>query len=115
MKINAVSILTGIALVGAIAGGWVAIGGRINTPAEVSEEHEVEFHNHVETFEGHVAHIDTFVAQYEVGEQIKAVSRTQRTLMIEAQVKLTCLTTGADTLAMLSLITICDELGVPVN
>ncbi len=115
MKLNATSILTGIALVGAIAGGWVAIGGRIDTPADVSGEHEVEFHDHVETFEGHVAHIDTFIAQYEEGEQSKAVSRTQRTLMVEAQTKLTCLTTGADTLAMLSLIAVCAELGVPRN
>ncbi len=107
--------LAGIALVGAIAGGWVAIGGRIDTPADVSEAHEADFHNHIETFEGHVAHIDTFVAQYEEGERTKEVSRAQRTLMIEAQVKLTCLTTGADTLAMLSLLPICDELGVPVN
>ncbi|MEK0324159.1 MAG: hypothetical protein QQN63_00510 [Nitrosopumilus sp.] len=115
MKITVGSVLAGLAIVGAVAGGWVAIGGRIDTPAEVSGEHVREFHDHVETFEGHVAHIDTFLAQYEAAEVVKAVSRAQRTLMVEAQTKITCLTIGADTLAMLSLISICDDLGVPVN
>lgn len=97
---------------GAILASLLAFGFRLETPAGVAAEHIEEFHNHTATFEGHVAHIDTFVAQYEASELTKAVSRAQRTLMVEAQTKLTCLTIGADTLVMLDLISVCDDLGV---
>ena len=126
MKVTAASFLTGVAVIGVVAGGWVAIGGRLDTPADVLEDHveesnaimiemEVELHDHTADFEGHVAHIDSFVAQYEVSETSKIVSRARRTLMVEAQTKLTCLATGSDTIAMLGLTSICGDLGVPVN
>ena len=115
MKVTVGNVVSGLAIIGIVAGGWVAIGGRIDTPAEVSEAHVQDFHDHTEDFEGHVAHIDTFIAQYEEFEAAKVISRVQRTLMVEAQMKLTCLKTGSDTIAMLSLTSICDDLGVPVN
>lgn len=116
MKITvqgAIQSVLGIAAVTAlIGGGFLAVGFRMETPADVQESHIEEFHDHTQNFEGHVAHFDTFLVRYDATETSKDASRAARTRMVEAQTRLTCLRTGLDTLAMLNLVSVCDSLGV---
>ncbi len=108
-KLTIQNVLGAVALAAAIGGGFLAVGFRMETPADVQEAHVEEFHDHLDDFEQHVANFDTFI----VLDVARDVSRASRTRMVEAQVKLTCLRTGADTLVMLDLIDTCDALGVP--
>ncbi len=109
MKITVQGAIGAMVLAGMIGGGLLAFGFKVDTPAD----HIGEFHDHTETFEGHVAHFVEFQDAYVINEANKEASRSQRTEMVEAQVKLTCLRTGADTLVMLDMMDFCIELGVP--
>ena len=108
-KLTIQNVLASVALAALIGGGFVAIGFRMETPAEVQGAHVEEFHDHLDDFEQHVSNFDTFI----VRDIAKDENRAARTQMVEAQVKLTCLRTGADTLVMLDLMDTCGELGVP--
>ena len=108
-KLTVQNVLSGVALATVLGGGFLAVGFRMQTPADVQEAHVQEFHDHLDDFEQHVANFDTFI----VLDIARDVNRSARTRMVEAQVKLTCLRTGADTLVMLDLIDTCEELGIP--
>lgn len=108
MKITGERVLVVLAILGAVGGGLLAFGFRMETPAEVQEQHVEEFHEHLNDFQTHVENFDTFI----IRDIMKDASREQRTLMVEAQTKLTCLTTGADTLVMLGLQDVCTDLGI---
>lgn len=108
-KLTIQNILAAVALAAIVGGGFLAVGFRMETPADVQATHVEEFHDHLNDFDQHVTNFDTFI----VRDIAKDVGRMQRTQMVEAQVKLTCLRTGADTLVMLDLMDTCEELGVP--
>lgn len=109
MKITVQGVIGAVVLMGMIGGGFLAFGFQVDTPAD----HIEDFHDHTLNFEGHVAHFEEFQDLYTENEASKDESRAKRTQMVEAQAKLTCLRTGADTLVMLDMIDVCDELGVP--
>ena len=108
MKMTGERVLVILAIMGAVGGGLLAFGFRMETPAAVQEQHVEEFHEHLNDFQIHVENFDTFI----VRDIMKDDSRAQGTLMAEAQMKLTCLTTGVDTLVMLGLQEICEDLGI---
>lgn len=107
-------ILSVSALLAVLGGAWVAIGGRIETPADVDAAHleafdshvDAEFPSHVEDFETHVAVIDTFLMR----DIERDATRTARTQLMEVQTRLTCMRTGRDTLALLGITQVCDSL-----
>lgn len=102
------------ALAAVVGGGWVAIGGRLETPADVANARQAEFEEHVEgafpahveDFETHVAVIDTFL----IRDAQRDMNRAQRTELMAVQTRLTCMRTGRDTLVLLGIVEVCDSL-----
>lgn len=89
-----------IAAVVTIMGGILtAFNFRLMTPAEALEEHIVDFQHHDSLF---VAHVTDDAGKQE--------SRDQRTQLIEAQTRLTCIESDPDDLALAGLGPVCDSL-----
>ncbi|KKN88080.1 hypothetical protein LCGC14_0251520 [marine sediment metagenome] len=108
LKVTVQGVIGAVVLVGIIGGGFLAFGFELDTPADHIEEFDV----HVDSFDDHVDNFEGFQEVYIENEEEKEESRDRRTQMVEAQAKLTCLRTGVDTLVMLDMIDVCDELGV---
>lgn len=99
-------ILEFVGILSVVGGTLTLLNFQLMTPADALEANFTADSTHVIQFEHHV---DDFTA-YLDGEAEKDVSRAQRTELMEAQTRLTCLRTGRDTLALAGLIQTCDSL-----
>lgn len=97
-KLTLQNVLASAGVLGILVGLWAAIGGVFLTPAEVRQAHDMEEAMHVEEFHDHLIEFDNHVAHAEP--------------ILDAQMTLTCMKVGADTLAMMGVIGLCGDLGV---
>ena len=88
------NLVGGFALLTLLGIALAALGLSVQTPSATFEAHLEDFDNHLEQYTEIV----------EGGEAIRE--------LVEAQTRLTCLKTGADTLVMLNLTSMCIQLGV---
>lgn len=109
VKITVQSIIKVVILAGMIGGGLLAFGFRLDTPAD----HVEEFIEHTNDFNDHLDNFEEFQDAFVEAEAEEEAHRVRQTQVVEAQTKLTCLRTGADTLLLLNLIGVCSDLGVP--
>ncbi len=87
-------IVLAITFVGITSSAFAGLGVRYTSPARALDEHVVQFAAHVKDYEVYVSRQDATAE------------------LVDAQTRLTCLRTGADTLIMLNLTAFCDEKGI---
>ena len=95
-------------VLGVVGGLLTMLNFKLMTPADALEINTVADSVHVDAFQHHVDDFGTYLAQ----EELKQESRNTRTEMVEAQMRITCLETRVETLALANLMATCDSLGV---
>lgn len=97
-----------IAVIGILGAIFTALNFKLTTPADALQANFTADSVHIVAFDHHV---DDFATYLDL-EQVKQVSRDQRTRLIESQTRLACIQTNRTDLALANLAATCDSLGL---